>query len=243
MRNIKIYQFIGYLLVFLTVLSSCELDDGLEGNGNVTTQRQSVQEFTNLNIDGVLNVYFIQGESFKAEVRTDENLHGIVHFVNEGETLKVYTNTDEEYEATEMDVFITAPTVSNIGLNGVTALYIQTPIRQNSLTIDKQNTGYMLLTGALKYLTIHADGIGDMDLVGKSENMILVNDMIGTINAFDFSVDYLTLSHGGTGIVEINVGAKLDIEMHGIGDVYCKGNPLEVNKTGKGIGRLYMVED
>ena len=242
MKRYKPYIFCGYILVVIAIFSSCELSNDLEGSGHVTTKRYAVQNFETLDVDGVLNVYLQPGDKYKAEVRTDDNLQNIVKIEQNGDVLKVYSNTDSDFEATEMNIYITTPVVKEINLKGVTALYVKQPLRQSSLTIHKENTGYMLLTGSFQYLSIDTDGVGDMDLEGKSENMMLVNNMIGDFKAYTFPVNYLTMIHNGTGTVEIKVLQKLDIEMNGVGDVYCKSYPPEVSKSGSGIGRLYMVD-
>lgn len=243
MANFRIYQIIGYAIVFFLLLTSCELENELEGSGVVTKKRYAMQEFTDLNIDGVLNVYFTQSETYKLEVETDDNLHSIVKIENVGETLNVRTTAGEEFRATKLDVYLYAPSVNAIIINGVTALYFQNRLEQNSLTIEKHNTGFMSFKGILKYLTINTDGTGDMELEGKSENLFLVNNMVGDIRAFNFAVNYLDLSQGGTGAVEVRALNKIVVDIHGVGNVYCKGNPAEFGRTGNGIGHLYMVSD
>lgn len=238
----RFYRIVGYIFILLLIATSCEVDEGLVGSGDVTTKRRVVQDFEILKIDGVLNVYFSPAEIPKVEVKTDDNLQYIVEVKNDGDMLSICTNAGDDFEATEMSVYVHAPSISSIVLNGVTALYVEEPIRQNALTIDKSNTGFMYLMGAFQYLTIHSDGIGDMELEGKSENVLIDNEMTGNIYGYNFLADKMTLSHGGTGTVEINVNFDLDVDLHGVGDVYCKGYPEDVSKSGDGNGRLYMVD-
>lgn len=243
MKTINVIFSIGYIFLLVAMFTSCEIETELEGNGEVTTKRQLVQEFDELSIDGVLNVYYAQADSYKAEVKTDENLHGIVNIENVNGKLKVYTDTDDEFDATCMDVYIWAPNVSKIVLDGVTALYFENKMEQNALVIEKHNTGYMYFNGTLRFLTIVTDGIGDMELVGESENMTIDNNMIGDIKAYDFEVDFLTLFQGGAGTVQVNVKSQIDVELLGVGDVYCKGAPTDVLESGAGLGRLYVVAE
>ena len=242
MKNIKIYQAIGYILILMLTMTGCELDDNIEGSGLVTTKSHSINEFTDLHIDGVLNVYFKQADNFKVEVRTDDNLHSILHVENIGNTLKIYTDSEDDFEATEMDVFVSAPEVLSFTLDGVTALYVQDRFVQDQILIKKRNTGYMYLNTVTQEFTLISDGVGDVDLFGKTMDATIDNSMIGNISAYEFTTDKMNLSHNGTGTININVLTQLDVNISGVGDVYCKGDPGDISKSGNGIGKLYMVE-
>ncbi len=242
MEQYNIYRIIGAALIGVAMLTSCEFNEQLTGNGEVTTHRKSVQPFNEINIDGVLNVYLYQSSVNKVEVRTDENLHNLVEVETSNNALYVKTRSDKEYEATQMDVHIYSPDYTGIELRGVSALYCKDTLSLNSINIEKENTGFMLFKAVLNHLSIETIGIGDMELQGKAINTVVTNSMIGDVLAYGFKTKDMDFSHSGTGKVEINVTNYLNIEISGTGDVYCKGNPKTIKKTVTGVGRVYIEE-
>ena len=73
----------------LIFFSSCEIEKNIEGNGKVITKRRNTSSFTEININGVLDVYLKQGDLYKVEVITDENLQQIVETEKRGNTLYI----------------------------------------------------------------------------------------------------------------------------------------------------------
>ena len=242
MRKYLNYNVYAIFIMQLFFTSSCEINNKNEGSGNVITQRRAVQSFDKINVDGILTVYIEQDEFYKVEVRTDDNLQYIVNIENENNELIVSTNPNEEFDASKMDVFITCPDIKEIVLYGVNALYCKERLILNATDIEKKNTGFMQFNAVLDELNIDTDGVGDLELIGKSQDLTIVNDMVGNIDAFEFKAFNVYLTNSGTGTVEIYASNLLDVDLFGVGDVYCKGNPQRIIKNSDGIGRLYIVE-
>ncbi len=243
MKNYNLSILTGLILALILFSTSCELDTKLEGNGNVVSRRVAVQSFDEIDIDGVLNVYLKQGDLGKVEIVTDENLQDIVEVENVNGVLYINTETNSEFDATQLDVFITVPNLTKIDLDGVTALYCEGTLYLDDLEVEKHNTGYMQLSTSLDHLFITSSGIGDMSLIGKANEVVLDNTMTGNISAYDFITKSLVLSHDGTGDVHVFVLDYLEVSLTGVGDVYCKGNPDTIRKSSENIvGHLYMVD-
>ena len=226
----------------MAFLSGCEMENDLEGNGNVTTNRRYTGSFTGIDINGVLDVYLTQSDAYKVEVVTDENLQDVVEVENHNNVLYVKTKDDAEYNATQMDVYITCPDITRINLDGVTALYTVDTLNIETVVIEKQNTGYLNFSAIVDVLKITSNDVGTIELSGKGHDVTINNNMIGDINAFGFKAYNLTLVHDGSGKVDVFVTNNFDVDISGVGNVYCKGNPTNVTNTGENmVGHLYMV--
>lgn len=240
--NYKI-QTVLFILITLFFASGCEFEQKLEGSGKITTRRVVVQEFSDLDIEGVFNVYLKQDKLTRLEVLTDENLQHLVQVEQIKDVLYIKTDPDGDYSATQMDIYITTPDITYINLEGVTALYCESALELSNLQIDKNNTGNLQLNAKLNTLTLNSSGTGEINLVGKAERTVINNSMVGDIYAFDFYSTSMKLTHDGTGDVEIYVLEDLDVALTGIGDVYYKGNPKSITHSSEHrVGRLYKVE-
>lgn len=243
MKFNNIFKLGLYIAVLLLLVSGCEFEQKLEGNGSITTKRIFVQDFTELDIDGVFNVYLKQEDDFRVEVITDENLQYLVEVDQISDVLYIKTDEESDYQATQMDVYISVPDISYINLEGVTALYSEGTLFLSDLSVDKNNTGYLQLNINLNKLTLNSYGSGDIELFGKANQTIIYNSMVGNIDAFNFITNSMNLIHDGTGNIEIFVLESLEIALTGVGDVYCKGNPESITKSSeKMVGRLYLVD-
>jgi hypothetical protein len=243
MKNYLHYKIIGLIFLCLAIFSGCEIQNDHKGNGNVTTERRNATNFDEININGVLDVYLKQGVAFRIEVVTDENLQEIIETNVNNRILLVKTKDDQEYDATQMDIYITVPDIRRIKLEGVTALYTQDTLELSSVEIEKLNTGLLNFNAIVDNLTLFSSGIGDIELSGKGRYVTIENDMVGDIKAFEFKIYDLNLVHNGTGQVEVYVTNNFDIQLTGVGDVYCKGSPVKITNTGENTtGRLYLVD-
>lgn len=241
MNKYLIYQSIGFLFFLSLAFTSCELEDEeIKGSGNITTKRQSIQEFDELDINGVITVFLRQSDNHKVEVVTDDNLHHIVNIESVNGKLFVRTNDDSDYQATKMDVYISMPNLSHIRLDGVTALYCEDTLTLSDIRIEKLNTGFMEFRGVLSRLSVESYDVGDMELHGKAQTAEINNQMTGNLHAYGLLTNNMYLIHGGTGEVEIYASDILEVTIDGVGDVHCKGNPGTIEKTVNGIGKLYI---
>lgn len=243
MKNSYFFQTAGLLFLFIALLASCEEQETLiKGSGDLTRQRRNVQEFKEIDVNGILNVYLQQSETYKVEVKTDENLQDIVVIENSGDVLFIKTKRDVDYQATKMDVYIFVPDIERIELEGVNALFCKDTLVLDRVFIDKGNTGFMEFRATLNELTLNTYDIGDVELHGKAVHTVINNQMTGDLSAYGFKTENLGLNHGGTGEIEVYVTSVLDVEISGVGDVHCKGNPTEISKVVTGVGKLFMVD-
>lgn len=241
MKNYTLYKLVGILIVILAFTTSCEIERKNEGNGNVTTKRRSVQSFKELNINGIFTVYLLQSNLYKVEVITDDNLQEIVKTKNIGDVLYLESDTKDNIKASRMDVYISVPDIKKIRLEGVTSLYCEDTLKLDDVTIEKNNTGFMRFNAVLNNLTIYTTNVGDLELNGKSNTLDITNEMTGNIYAYGFKTNDMTLTHNGTGNVQVNVSNSIDVNITGVGNIYCKGAPKSISKNSDGVGRMFLV--
>lgn len=246
LETMKIYTLIKisiFVLMAVVFTTGCELDKTLEGNGNVTSQRIAMQDFTKIEANGIFTVYLKQGDLSRVEIQTDENLQDLVHVENVNGTLTIKTDRDADFNATRMDVYITTPDLSYLSLEGVTSVYCENTLFLSKLLVDKDNTGHLQLELNLDVLEINSTGMGDVELSGKSNELKINNSMTGDISAYGFITKSLKLTHDGTGDIEVYVLDDLEVALTGVGDVYCKGDPENITNTSENVvGHLYLVD-
>jgi hypothetical protein len=242
MKNSIYCKTIVTILITLSILTGCEIENNQKGSGNVTTKRRSVQPFKELDINGIFTVYLSQGTQYKVEVVADENLQQLIKIETLNNVCYIETDSKDDFQATRMDVYITLPSVERIKLEGVNSFYCTDTLVLDKIEIEKVNTGFMRFNTICNYLSINTSDVGDLELNGKALDLEINNIMTGNISAYGFKTNNLTLTHAGTGDVQVFVTNELSADLTGVGDVYCRGFPPNISKTGNGVSRLFMIK-
>lgn len=123
----KIFIAFFASLLFSACNANLNLGDGIDGNGNVTTQTRSVENnFSKIDVSRGLNVTIEQASSYFVEVEADENLQD--HITTRVENGTLYITTDENIdEAKAKNIRVKLPTLiavestsgSSVSSNGV----------------------------------------------------------------------------------------------------------------------------
>ncbi len=223
------------------LISGCEIEQKeIKGNGNITTNRRFVESFSELEINGIFTVYLSQASMTKVEVVTDENLQQLINTETNNNVLSIVNNSEDDFSANRMDIYITVPDIKRIKLDGVNSFYCLDTLQLDEVYIEKENTGFMQFNAVLNKLTIHSSDVGDLELNGKSLDLEITNEMTGNIYGYGFKTNNLVLSHTGTGDIQVFVTNSIKADLSGVGDVYCKGFPANISKTTNGVCRLYV---
>jgi hypothetical protein len=96
----KIMITIVLVLLFTSCNSKFDFGDGIDGNGNVTTEKRSISgDFTKIDVSRGLNVELEQSKSYFVEVEADENLQQ--HITTKVENGTLIITSDENIDNAE----------------------------------------------------------------------------------------------------------------------------------------------
>jgi hypothetical protein len=96
----KILITIVLALLFTSCNSKFDFGDGIDGNGNVTTEKRTINgDFTKIDVSRGLNVELEQSKSYFVEVEADENLHQ--HITTKVENGTLIITSDENIDNAE----------------------------------------------------------------------------------------------------------------------------------------------
>ena len=104
------------------LFSSCHIKDihigdGIDGNGNVTTEKRNIEgNFTKIEVSRGLNVTLEQADNYFVEVEADENLQDHITAKVENGTLIITTDENID-EATAKNIRVKLPSLTAIETN------------------------------------------------------------------------------------------------------------------------------
>jgi hypothetical protein len=179
-------------VLFSSCHSSIDLGNGIDGNGNVTTQTRDVGgNFTKIDVNRGLNVIVEQADTFLVEVEADDNLQSHITATVENGTLIITTDENID-EATAKNIRVKLPTLtavetssgSSASTNGVykgTGILVKSSSGSDSDlnlefdTIRCESSSGSSITLSGKALKLTTDSSSGSEIEARN---LLVNDVV-----------------------------------------------------------------
>ena len=86
-------------------------------------------------------------------------------------------------------------------------------------------------------MIVEMEGTGDIELVGRTENLSVDIEGMGDLNAYDLQAEIATVIANDMGSAEVRVQRTLDATITDLGDIYYKGTPV-IDSNISGSGKL-----
>lgn len=211
---------IGIVLVTF-MLTGCVANwtptPAITGSNVSLTQSRKVEEFNQINIDGIVDVSITIGSPRSVTVTTDDNL------INHVRTHKVGD-------------FLEIDTIGSIG----TTLGIQIEIVVPELiTIDHDGVGTLQIVDFQgERLKLIHEGIGDVEVQGTVGRVNVISDGIGDVILSQLTAREAIIENNGIGDVTVHAYELVDAKLDGIGDITILGLPTKLLTEDDGIGDI-----
>lgn len=225
------------ILVLAFILQSCHK---IKGEGPVITRSYSLSGFTAIDAGIDADVYVTQDNFYKVEIQAQENILSKIEtpIVN-GELKLQFEKYINLRRHDRIVVYITAPDIAGLGINGSGTLSALQPISSARLYLKVNGSGSVSVSSYIgETLSANISGSGDVNVNGGAVNSeALKISGSGTINLLNLSAKYVSAETSGSGKTTVRVSDNLDVSISGSGDVYYAGNP-SVHTVISGSGRV-----
>lgn len=238
----KIKYSIGVLLVMFATICSLTSCEEIEGDGNVVTEQRSVSTFSQLEVNGVFNLYISQGDTESVKIETDSNLLKLIETKNYGNKLTIKMETEgKNLQATRINVFLTIKNIEKFEFNMIGNIETTTALNMGKVQIMGTGVGNSKLELNSEKVDGEFSTVGTVTLKGKIQNLTLNCSGVGDLDALDLNADTLVLTSSGVGNVEVNAEKEISITSSGVGSVKYKGNAVVKEMNANGIGRVKKI--
>src|ERR1700741_3052417 len=213
----------------LLVLFSCKkenLCDCFKGTGKPGSEIRDLRNFTRINMEDKVDVYFYQSTDSSYEVKVEAGKHLLklvkTNVVN-GE-LQIRNDNKcgfmRSYKKEKIIIHVKAPHLYYITNNAVGNFYSATTITGDTLEYDIKNSGDINLDVNCYKVLGHMHGAGDVTLTGSVFNHSVSSVGQSFIKAESLVAAYTFIYYNASGEAKVNVTGQLDAEIHGSGNVY-----------------------
>ncbi len=230
----KSYKLPGIVFLSIVVLFLSSCINCVEPQGEITTERTKLDNFTRIDIEIPANVKIITGDSAKISISSYESyLSAIKTTVRRGK-LKLegdICNADNR----EVNIVITLPELTELGISGSANVFSDVAIRTDELDIGISGSGKASFNVFSNLIKLSISGSGDIILNGTCKDLRVDIAGSGEFKGLGLNSYKAEVSIAGSGNASIVALNELDAEVAGSGEISYSGEPkLSVSIAGSG---------
>ncbi len=234
-------KYMPWLSLFCMAMISCSHLNFEKGNGEITSQKRILEEFTEVHLTGNFEIGLKKGGKEQIVIVTDSNLLEYIDTEVENEVL-VVTSSKKIQSREGIKIFITYQELSALKSIGASVINTDGPIVSSRFEMEIPGASLIDVELDVSDLEVMLAGAGSVKLRGNAENQTLSLNGVGNLEAFDLESRSCKVTVSGMGGVEINVKENLQARVNGIGSIKYKGNPQHVDDKVKGLGTIAVAE-
>ncbi len=190
---------------------------GIRGNGKVTNENRTVENFTEIELGGAYNVDIKVGKEPSLSISGEENLIRYIRTRVEGDRLIVDTRKNISPRK-EIRIKITVPKLTYLDASGACDIYAG--------NIDSD------------HFNLDVSGAGSVELNGKVDKLSIDLSGAGSVSAKNLKSKDLNISLSGASSAEVYASEYIDASVSGVGSITYFGDPKNVRKDVSGIGSI-----
>lgn len=222
-------RFLSYILVAfsLVAFASCVSMTKTRKVGKPITVNMPLRDFSNIAAAGSSNIYFTQADSFSVRVVASKEMIDEMDIKVSHSTLTIEPRKDESFlsfigEGANMNIYVTAPSLSGASLAGSGDFIVDAPFKTTRFKVSLAGSGDV----DMKDLDAQSMGV---DVAGS-----------GDVNISARRLKQLKTSVAGSGDIDLKVIScdVADLSVAGSGDITLKGAVRQLHKNVAGSGDI-----
>lgn len=242
MKRIFIFSII--LISFGTIAKETfAYDKKVKGSGNVVSLKRNVSPFQKIDVDGVFDIYLVQGKEESLVVETDDNIQQYIITKVEGNTLKIRNkNGISLTQTTKMNIYITFRNIYDLKLNGVCNVKGKEELMFDNFSININSVGNVNLKLKSNNLEINSLGVGDCILSGRTKSLYIKLTGVGGVDSERLIADNVSIKSSGVGNTTVYALKELNIYTSGVGNVTYYGDAQIKSINSSGVGKIKKMK-
>lgn len=219
-------------ILFLLLVFSC--DEAFLNSGDVILKNIEIEEFNELYIKDIFEVFLIQDSVCKIEVKAGSNLIPNLEFnVDENNILTIYDNNSanwsRDYE--KIKLYISVDSLRFLRLDAPSKVVTQNKLITPELKVmsitDFSEIDIDIQCGNFYLVNSEPSG-GIINLSGSSNSLNFWARGSLQVNAENFAVHQVNVNSESIGDCYVNADQNLRVKIIRSGNVYYRGNPSTI---------------
>jgi hypothetical protein len=238
-------------IFFFTLLLSCNKEsapDFLQTSGKIKTVERNVADFTEIELFNTIDLVLTQDTLNKLSIEAGENLiPDILTEVKEGK-LQIKNSNKFNFLRSykkKITVFLSCNNLKQITYRGAGNISTTNTLTDSVINFDcHKGTGEVNLHISAKegHFNTHT-GQSTLILTGNIGVNYIYQAGNGYIDATELKTGYTFVTNKGTNDLKINVDYELFARISYLGNIYYKGNPVNLGSEITDKGQLIKIQE
>jgi hypothetical protein len=214
---------------------------GVKGNGEVTTEKRSTQDYDAIDCSGFMDFKLVPGSEGNITIEAESNLIEYIITEVKNNTLIVKVENDVNLKpSNNKPLVITIPydVVNRVSLSGSGDVWNEGVIYNDSFSTSVSGSGDVVLNIEANTTNANVTGSGDLSLKGTTVNLAVSVTGSGDFHGFDLNSMNVDATVTGSGDINVNCKGELKARVTGSGDIEYRGNPTKEDTKVTGSGSI-----
>ena len=210
----------------------------LKGSGVWTEKARAVGAFTQLRVDGPIDVVLTQASADGIKVLADDNIEPLIESTVEGDTLVLRLQRGVGFTTRHKpQVRIDSKSLQALTLSGSGDVQMER-FKGERLNLNLSGSGDLRLGMVeVRVLNVAMQGSGDVQMAGRADTQSWVMRGSGDVDARSLSGRAVKAQLDGSGDMALGVSETLDVNLRGSGDLRYAGRP-QLHQSSSGSGEV-----
>ena len=233
-----LYKIIAITLL-LVFASSCVINGGIRGNGNIETQKRNVsKDFTSIKVSQGIKVYLTTNERVSVNVEADENIIDLIETEVHDGVLKISLSKNV-WRSNKRKVYVSASTITSIRTSSGASVRLENTLKADRLDLRASSGSDIRGTVRVSDLEADTSSGADIRLSGTAENFDARASSGSNIRAFDLEAEYVKAKASSGADIRVNASKDINARASSGGDVKYRGEAKRINSRKSVSGSVH----
>ncbi|AXB55251.1 head GIN domain-containing protein [Flavobacterium fluviale] len=231
-----------FVIATVTALlfASCNFNmNSIEGSGNVTTEKRTVQgDFKNVSVSNAIDLVIEQSDVTEVTVEADDNLQKEIVTKVENGTLVISCKYSSFRNITMKKVTVKMPVIDKIEASSASSVQSKNVIEGENITLESSSAASMQVAIESDKISVDSGSGSSVTLEGKALSLSTSASSGGSIEADKLAANEVEAQASSGGTINVNSIVTLKAKASSGGNVNYTGTPKTVEKEASSGGNI-----
>lgn len=231
-----------FVIATVTALlfASCNFNmNSIEGSGNVTTEKRTVQgDFKNVSVSNAIDLVIEQSDVTEVTVEADDNLQKEIVTKVENGTLVISCKYSSFRNITMKKVTVKMPVIDKIEASSASSVQSKNVIEGENITLESSSAASMQVNIESDKISVDSGSGSSVTLEGKALSLSTSASSGGSIEADKLAANDVEAQASSGGTINVNSIVTLKAKASSGGNVNYTGTPKTVEKEASSGGNI-----
>lgn len=225
-------------VLFLFILTTSCMFDGVKGNGNVITKNRKISnDFTRIKASRGLDVYITKNSKVSLVVEADENLHELIQTEVKNGTL-IITSEKNIWQASSKKIHLSVENLNEILVNSGAEVYSENTLHSDDMKVSASSGSEARLILNVDNLICESSSGANIRLTGKAGSIDVRTSSGSDVSAFELKTENCIARASSGSNISVYVTETFEGKATSGADIRFKGSPNIVQKDNNSGGSI-----